>query len=535
MRGAHEIKRLVREKGFGKFDALALALLIVFFLQGCTFYMFVHSLRIIVCTALACMVVAGLWAWHRVLPLTVDSVCRKAFPVVLIVCGVAFSLFFPPGSVPDGIYHFRTTYAYSNILTFQDADLMRASDAELLQEEKVISKLITGEHWEATNNEFEIISSDNAPVHEYWLVHSKLYDEDTVGVPTGLPLPQLKVPAALGIMLAKLIGLGAVPMFYLGRLFNMLYAAILIILAVRLTPIGKNMFMAASLMPMTLHILGSYSYDAPIIGMAFLLTALLLRSMRGAGRISKELCIGTVVVASLLAPCKIVYITINFLVLFVPARRFGSRASSVIFKLCVICLPVFFMFVSRFASLLPYLSGGNTGGKTPEYEGAECYTLGGLLADPGATYLLFANTLLVNTSNYLPELVGAVPGWLEGRVALPMWVSYLLVFLLLASSVRAADDDECLPVPQRIVCGVLFIITLLATMLALAIDWTLVSDTMIQGVQGRYLIPVIILLLLALRSKCIQVKANLAMPFVMTLAGGSFTYLAYIAFRALAG
>lgn len=94
-------------------------------------------------------------------------------------------------------------------------------------------------------------------------------------------------------------------MFFLGRLFNMLYAAILIILAVRLTPIGKNMFMAASLMPMTLHILGSYSYDGPIIGMAFLLTALLLRAMRGGEeKVSKGLCIGTVAVASILAPAR---------------------------------------------------------------------------------------------------------------------------------------------------------------------------------------------------------------------------------------
>ena len=131
--------------------------------------------------------------------------------------------------------------------------------------------------------------------------------------------------------------------------------------------------------------------------------------------------------------------------------------------------------------------------------------------------------------------MGGVPGWLEGRVALPTWASYFLVFVLLVSSVRAADDDECLPVSQRIVCAVLFIATLLATMLALAIDWTLNTDTMIQGVQGRYFIPVIILLLLALRSRCVQVKARMAMPLVMTLGSASFMYLAYIAFKALTG
>ena len=95
MRGAHEIKRFVTEKGFGRFDALALVLLVAFLVQGVTFYLYVHSARIIVCTLLAVLVVIGLWAWRRVLPQTVDAVCRKVFPVVLIICGVAFSLFRP--------------------------------------------------------------------------------------------------------------------------------------------------------------------------------------------------------------------------------------------------------------------------------------------------------------------------------------------------------------------------------------------------------------------------------------------------------
>lgn len=534
MRGAHEIKRFVSEKGFGKFDALALFLLGVFCIQGCTFFLLIQSVRIILFTCLACAVVVSLWIWHRVLPYTIDTVCRKIFPVVLIVLGASFALFFPPGSVPDGIYHFKTTYAYSNILSFQQVDSLRASDVDVVYEGTVVSMPISSEHWQIANNSLELFASDGTIVDHQWLLDSGVIDEESIGLPSTLPLPQLKVPAALGILLARAIGLGALPMFYLGRLFNMLYAAILIILAVRLTPIGKNIFMTAALMPMTLHLLGSYSYDAPLIGMAFLLTALLLRAMRGRGRISAQLCIAIVLVAVIMAPCKVVYMTICFIVIFVPSNRFSSRARGNLFKVCVILLPLAVAMVLSLTTLLPNASAGNGQVQDTGIGAIETYSLGELLNNPLSTYMLFANTFLIHASNYLAEMVGGVPGWLEGRVQLATWASFSLVFLLFGSSVRTADDNDYLPVSQRISFFVLFTLSVLATMAVMAIYWTANTDMSIQGVQGRYFLPVIILLLLALRSKCIQVHARTSLPLVMTLSGVGFMYLATITLNALA-
>ena len=62
----------------------------------------------------------------------------------------------------------------------------------------------------------------------------------------------------------------------LGMLFNLLYGALLIIFSVRITPVGKKVFMAVALLPMTLHLLGSHSYDVGTLGLAFLLTAFIL-------------------------------------------------------------------------------------------------------------------------------------------------------------------------------------------------------------------------------------------------------------------
>ncbi len=62
-------------------------------------------------------------------------------------------------------------------------------------------------------------------------------------------VPQQRVPAAMGIVLAKLLGLGAVPLYYLGELFNLIYVGTLITLAISITPVGKNIFQTIALLP----------------------------------------------------------------------------------------------------------------------------------------------------------------------------------------------------------------------------------------------------------------------------------------------
>lgn len=521
------------EGGFGKTDAFALFLFVVFAVQGATFYLQCHSSRIALFSALACLVVLGLWVWKRALRFSVEFLQRRVFPVVLIVLGVSFALFFAPGTAPDEIYHFKSAYIYSNLLSLQPDDSMRVSDSELIVDERVVNRDLSVEHWEVTNETFELLASDTNVEPEYWLVYDKTYEDESIARRFNLPLVWLDLFPALGIMLARLLGLGAVALFYMGRLFNVLGAALLIIAAVRLTPIGKNVFIAISLMPMTLHLLGSYSYDAPIISLSILLTALLLCAIRGEGRISSSLCIGIVLVASLLAPCKVVYATINFIVLFVPSRRFASRKSEIIFKLCTIALPLALVFVFRFMFISALLAGANGAGADDVV--VPKYTIGEFLEDPFAAYTLFANTFFYYGSNYLLELPGGALGWLDPGTQLPPWLAYFLDVVLLVSCIRSLDDKDVLPTRQRCIFIILFILSALAIVLTMALDWTPNTETLIRGVQGRYFIPVLALFLVALRPKCIQANCNLGFPIIMFLSGFNLLYLAYITLRIATG
>lgn len=86
------------------------------------------------------------------------------------------------------------------------------------------------------------------------------------------------LPQALGITLGRLLSLGQVLTIYLGRLCNLAFFVLCGWLAVRLAPFGKMAFFGAALLPMTLELVSSLSYDGFAISLGFLCTAYVMAS-----------------------------------------------------------------------------------------------------------------------------------------------------------------------------------------------------------------------------------------------------------------
>ena len=102
---------------------------------------------------------------------------------------------------------------------------------------------------------------------------------------------------------------------------------------------------------MTLHLVGSYSYDVGIISLAMLLTAMLLKAIFNHGLIERALTASILVASALLAPCKLIYSTIILLVLFIPNRRFQSKRTALLYKGGVLVAPLLAILALRMASI----------------------------------------------------------------------------------------------------------------------------------------------------------------------------------------
>ena len=91
--------------------------------------------------------------------------------------------------------------------------------------------------------------------------------------------PLAYVPQALGMTLARVLGFGSMGLLFLGRFMNLVFYVAMTYLAMKRLPFGKEVLFGVALLPMTLHLTGSMSYDTVIMGLAFYFTATCLDSM----------------------------------------------------------------------------------------------------------------------------------------------------------------------------------------------------------------------------------------------------------------
>ena len=517
--------------GHGLIRPVAIGLLVVFGVQGALFVSILPALRIIALVLASLASVAGVWAcacWTRNDEQRANALMYRVFCIALVALGFLHLAFFPPHTVPDENIHYSAAYSYANHLdpTMGQYEV-RTEDLEFIRDPVQFGQEFTADYWEWCKGGLPVFATHEGTAEDSSFAHD---------VDFGADAPQLRLFSAIGVLLGRLFNLSGVLTFYLGRLLNLLSCVVLIACAVRLLPVGRNIMMTISLLPMTLHLLGSYSYDSTIIGLAFLLIALLLRAMLGEGRMSRRLEVACVVVAVLLAPCKIVYTVLALLAFAVPTVRFGSRREVWIWRGCMLALPLLAVLVMRMGKLLVMagVSGGEN--KAARRSSTESlYTLGDVLAHPLAPAGMLVRTLEKHGDFYLGSMVGGSLAWFQQNIEAHQAQVFGLLGVLCVSGLSAKDDLFALGRRTRAACALVFALGVLAVFFSMILIWTVAGANIIQGVQGRYFIPFLPLLLLGLRGRTIVARDALAPVLLATLAGFNCIYLAQIAFVVLGG
>lgn len=256
-------------------------------------------------------------------------VCFAFFAAAL---GLVFALVTPPLAGPDEYGHLASAYALANRITGQpgitegpDGEsllAMRECDAEYMRDSSgpigiLAYKTMTDELF-STGNSGELTAS--AQVSPPYSVVALQY-----------------LPQALGILLARALGLGFHAMLLLARLGSVAVFAALGALAVRLAPARKNVFFAAGLLPMALNLAGSVSADTLVNGLALVFTALCLRGLLCTEQLGRAEQAGLLVLAALIGPMKAVYLVLVGLCLPIPAAALGGKKRSRAFK-ALVCL-----------------------------------------------------------------------------------------------------------------------------------------------------------------------------------------------------
>lgn len=132
------------------------------------------------------------------------------------------------------------------------------------------------------------------------------------------------LPQALGILTAKLLDMNVIWMLWLGRIFNLIFYAFLISLAIKIAPALKVPLLAVACIPISIYQAASISIDAMVIGLGILAIAYFIYMYKSESLETKHVAIFCGL-SLILGLCKLPYLAFVFLILLVPRDNFKNE------------------------------------------------------------------------------------------------------------------------------------------------------------------------------------------------------------------
>lgn len=496
---------------------------------------------------------------------------RMVFCFVLAL-GILFSMVLPPYSAPDEQFHINQSFTLAS--TIYDPHLpiaqsqihstiRRPSDQDVIVQDGETT-VFTWQHI-AKN----LLTTSPDPF-------TATHDFDEYQVDSSYTMYWI---SALGVLAGFLLRLGFIPTLFLGRLTNLLFFAFLASWAVKRTPVAKAVFATVALLPMTLHLAASYSRDSNLLALCLLFAALVLDLAFGpTEKISWKQLILPALAGLLIVPSKIVYFPLALLVFLIPAARLGRFSKAIKGGFLVLCMVVFLSSAGGTLTLGGFVNGDTpvaagaasssaavqeaepaasvaaesesapalestaSSGETavadsapqpaseePVQDDSVCYSLPYILSHPLDTVELLIRSVVEYGEHYVKTLVGGTLSYFDPGVQIAWtWVAALLILMVLAWLQPGFE----LPVWAKTVC---LLIGLACCGLAVlgCVSWTPTYYTTIYGLQGRYFLPVLSLLLLARpRRLLLQTDFTRGLVYAVTLVDILVVFNAFLSILA---
>lgn len=414
--------------------------------------------------------------------------CRieKVFLFTVLCLGVIYNFLLVPYMTPDESYHIDMSYRHSNILL----------GIESAGENKCYKR--------ADDAETEFTSAPS--LENYKLVYDGLFEtvkderlvEADATSTTEAPII-LYLPAVLGMTLGRLLHLGTVPMLLLARWCSLLFFAVMTYLGMKKLPFGKTTLFLLAILPMNLQQCTSFSYDAVITGVSFLYICwcISLACKETQVRASDVAVLGILGIILIYGKSG-VYLPLVLLPLLIPAKKLGGRRAWTICMLGLLMLPVL-GFLNKNTVAVSYIAASTEATASVGSTTTAGYTLGYFLSQPLELIRIFANTLSDKSAFYLESLAGQKMGWVEIEISelIPM----LFLLLLVLSAMKTKDEPVYVKSGQK--WWIAFVCAASAGMIlaGMLLTWTPRGHISIEGVQGRYFIPMMPALMVLLRNK----------------------------------
>ncbi|MEG0688191.1 MAG: DUF2142 domain-containing protein, partial [Hungatella sp.] len=349
---------------------------------------------------------------------------------IFLLVGFCFGMFYlmvlPPLSAPDEVSHYISAYKLSNQLMGKTATeehglvYIRQEDAWI---EDIYGELEAGT--EGENPDLKVLGQTLTEETYQMMLDGNFWQAAKEGTTisnqwTVRTTPLAYLPQAIGITIARIFGMSSIALLVLGRLTNLLFYLGVTGLAMKRLPFGKEVLFGVALLPMTLHLTGSMSYDVMILALTYYFMAICLDLAYAKPRVEKWDVLLLAAVIAVLAPCKMVYAVVMGLCLLIPVRKFGGFRNYLLAAFAVLAALVISMAVVNAQTLTTYATETESYVAWAEEAG---YSFPQLISNPGLVFRMFYNTVVWQAEYYHLTMIG---GYL-GNVDVVLDVPYFIV------------------------------------------------------------------------------------------------------------
>ena len=426
----------------------------------------------------------------------------SAFAVMTFFIGCIYIFVLPPFTVPDESAHIVTVYSKSS---------------------KLLGKEVTDEGGKviADSNMGLYFIREEYPTKESYIRFVKGAlgkNSDVITTKESLANPlNVKavgyIPQIVGVSIARILKGSGEQILLIGRLFALLWYCFIMYFAIRIFPLNKMILFAVGLLPMTMQQVCSFSYDSVLLGLCFFLISYILWLIYAKEVVELKDVLILVCVVSGIVMIKYIYIPIIGLLLFIPKHKINFRVDRK--KIAVSMFGMLSMF--EIGSKMTLITEAAAKNMQIRSDGLYKYSIGYVISNLGDTLIVVTRTVFEKISFFVESMIANPLGWVE--IQLPNIIVLGFAIVLIFSAIPNHRSPK---ITKRMMVTAGFIVVIVSGLVlaAMLISYTYVGADTILGVQGRYFLPVLPLVLLIVQgNKNIIVKNSIESELILAIIG----------------
>ena len=295
------------------------------------------------------------------------------------------------------------------------------------------------------------------------------------------------LPSVIGFQLARMLGYNFITMVMAGSWANLLVVILFTALGIRKCPVGKRALIVVGLFPMLLQMIASCSYDAMIIAFAMLFIGYAMHLILDQNCCGIDYLVCMLSGFLLVLNKKGVYLPLLCILILAPVfRRNRKKVLAVIIPATIVCVIAAIVVVCKNPNIA--IAG----------VAEDNYSIAYFLQHPMMLVHVLENTTLMEGDRLL--LAAVANGMAVMEIYVPTYV-VLMCYVLLWRSAQVQEKGTMLLGKRSayyvIMCLVLGVLAIYSAFL---MTMSGIGGLTIQGIQGRYFLPLYALLAVVLPS-----------------------------------